>query len=139
MPQVTSRCIVRRGLAGLGLFARRHIPRGAFVIAYTGPRLSAAAAARRGGRYLFALSDGRVIDGNTPRNLARYINHSCDPNCEAVEVTDAAGRRHIKIYALRDIAPGEELTYDYGHEYVRDFIAPHGCRCAVCHRATRRA
>jgi len=61
--------------------------------------------------YLFALSDGRCIDGAVQGNDARFANHSCEPNCEAVE---EAGR--IWIESIRPIAAGEELTYDYSYE-----------------------
>lgn len=106
-------------IQGRGLFARRAIAAGTPVIEYMGEVISAAEGDRRYDEsrmarhetYLFALSDGRCIDGNSQGNDARFANHSCDPNCEAVEVD---GR--IWIEAIRPIDAGEELTYDYGYE-----------------------
>ena len=60
-------------------------------------------------------------------NKARYLNHSCRPNCE----TDIV-KGKVYIYAKRNIKSGEELTYDYGKEYVDDFIKPYGCKCLKC-------
>ena len=74
--------------------------------------------------YIFTLSRNFDIDGNVPWNTARLINHSCSPNCEAwIE-----GRR-IFIHALRDIHPGEELSYDYGFDV--DCYKEHPCRCGT--------
>jgi SET domain-containing protein len=67
-----------------------------------------------------------MIDGNIPANRARFINHSCAPNCE-VRIRN----RRIYIYALRTIQPGEELSYDYGEEYFELHLAGR-CRCAKC-------
>lgn len=105
---------------GRGVFARALIPAGARIVEYTGELITEAEADRRYDdrrmdrhhTFLFALSDGRCIDGAVGGNEARYINHSCDPNCEAVE---ADGR--IWIDAGRDIATGEELTYDYAYAW----------------------
>lgn len=118
---------VKRASAGLGLFATQLIPKGTKVIEYVGERISNAEADRRGGRYLFEVNSRWTIDGKARDNLARYINHSCDPNCEAREV-----RGRVFIYTIAPIAVGEELTYDYGEEYIKDIIAPEGCRCEVC-------
>ena len=105
---------------GKGVFARRFIPAGTRIIEYRGERLRwREAAARSDGRaplnftYFFSLNDGRVIDGGRRGNDARFINHCCEPNCEALEHED--GR--VFIYALRDIARGEELSYDYALIY----------------------
>lgn len=117
---------VKRSSAGLGLFARAPFKKGDFVVEYTGEIIPNEEADRRGTRYIFEISSRRSVDGSTRTNLARYMNHSCDPNCEA-EIDGA----RIMIYALRDIEPGEELTYDYGEEYFDDFIKPVGCRCGA--------
>lgn len=120
---------VKRSVAGLGLFAACNIARGEWIIEYTGEHITHEEANRRGGRYLFTLNDRVVVDGKGRANLARYINHACKPNAEAV-IEDEA---HIMIYAIKPIAPGEEITYDYGDEYVREFIAGK-CRCAHCQK-----
>ena len=110
---------VRRSkLHGNGVFAARKIPR-ARIIEYGGQRISAKEADRRHPTnpddpfhtFFFALSSGRVIDGGDEGNDARWINHSCEPNCEAQE--GKHGKR-VYIVAVRDIARGEELSYDYG-------------------------
>lgn len=102
---------------GNGVFAMRKIPEGTFIIEYQGERISEREANRRkqadtGNPYhtfFFSLESGKMIDGASDGNDARWINHSCDPNCEARE---EKGR--ILIYAVRDIKRGEELNYDYG-------------------------
>ena len=103
-------------ISGLGAFAQRPIPKGARIIEYRGERISPAEADRRYAGspeghphvLLFTVNSRIVIDGGVRGNEARFINHSCGPNCEAM----TEGRR-IWIYALKDIAVGEELTYDY--------------------------
>ena len=118
---------VGQSAAGLGLFAKERIEKGDFVVEYYGPVLTRESADEKGGKYLFEVSKRKVVDGTPRCNTARYINHSCRPNCE----TDIV-RGKIYVYALRAIKPGEELSYDYGKEYFNDFIKPYGCRCARC-------
>jgi SET domain-containing protein len=108
-------------MQGLGAFATRRIPAGTRLIEYAGERLTPEQAdARyhdgvdeRHHTYLFAIDGDIVIDAAVDGNDARFINHSCDPNCDAI-VED--GR--IWIETIRDVAPGEELAYDYA--YVLD-------------------
>lgn len=119
---------VRQSSAGLGLFTEDTIERGKFVVEYYGEMLTRVQADERGGKYLFEINSRKVIDGSPRYNIARYLNHSCRPNCE----TDIV-KGKIYIYAKRNIKEGEELTYDYGKEYVDDFIKPYGCKCAKCH------
>lgn len=114
--------------AGLGLFARIDIKKGTFVIEYTGEKITNEEADRRGGRYLFNIDSKWTIDGKKHHNTARYINHSCRPNCES---RISGGK--VKIYAIKNIKAGEELAYDYGTEYFEEFLKPHGCRCDKCH------
>jgi SET domain-containing protein len=102
---------------GRGVFATRAIPAGTRIIEYKGEHIDWKEALRRDATkgpddfhtFFFSLDDGSIIDGGRRGNNARWINHSCEPNCEAQEED---GR--VFIYALRDIAPGEELNYDYG-------------------------
>jgi hypothetical protein len=119
--------IVRRSQTGLGLFTARSFSRGDFIIEYTGTLLRNEEADRRGGKYLFRVNSRWTIDGRGRENLSRYINHSCRPNCVAY----TRGRK-VKIYSLRKIAAGEELTYNYGKEYFDAYIRPRGCLCASC-------
>lgn len=120
---------VRRSSAGngRGLFAHSRLVKGDVVAEYTGPRIPTSYADLLSTRYLFEIDEKWTIDGSTRKNIARYINHSCAPNCEA----DLREGR-IFICAACDIAPGEELTIDYGDEYFDEFIRPHGCKCQRC-------
>ena len=115
---------IKRASAGLGLFTTGDIKRGEFVIEYHGPILNEEKANEKGGRFLFALSSKLTIDGIARDNIARYMNHSCRPNC-----TPEIDGRRIFFYARRKIMAGEELTYNYGREYFDGFIKPRGCRC----------
>lgn len=118
---------VKRSSAGLGLFADEPIRRGDFVVEYWGEVIPDDVADDRNSKYLFRVEGGKTIDGGTRKNLARYINHSCKPNCEP----EMDGKR-IFVYAKRNIKEGEELTYNYGKEYWKDYIEPYGCRCSAC-------
>ncbi len=121
---------IGRSQAGLGLFAVAPIARGEFIIEYLGKRISTTTAHehewRRGARYMFEVSERWTIDGSSRANRARYLNHSCKPNAEAIS---SGGR--IRIYARKKIAPGAEITMDYGREYFDLFIGK-GCRCEKC-------
>ena len=108
-------------MQGRGAFAMRPIPAGTRLIEYAGERLTPEeadarypeAGDERHHTFLFAIDDDVVIDAAVDGNDARYINHSCDPNCDAII---ADGR--IWIETIRDVAAGEELAYDYA--YVLD-------------------
>ncbi len=110
--------IRRSPIQGLGGFATRHIPAGVRLIEYAGERIAPAESERRypdgvesrHHTYLFAIDDEVVIDASVDGNDARFLNHSCAPNCDAVI---DAGR--IWIETLQDIEPDEELVYDYAY------------------------
>ncbi|OGG79201.1 hypothetical protein A3A39_04975 [Candidatus Kaiserbacteria bacterium RIFCSPLOWO2_01_FULL_54_13] len=123
---------------GRGLFANRPIASGDFVAEYTGVHIPTPYADTLETRYLFEIDSDWTIDGSSRANVARYINHSCEPNCEgeirglpAPRSSRQAGGR-VLIYAARDIRLGEELTLDYGDEYFDEFIRPQGCKCVRC-------
>lgn len=117
--------VARRSRAGLGLFATRPFKRGEKIIEYVGPLIPNKIAENiTNNRYLFDVNSRWTIDGRGRDNIARYANHSCKPNAE----TDIRGK-HVFIYALRKIKPGEEITYDYGKEYFEEYIKKHHCRC----------
>ena len=105
-------------IQGLGAFATRHIASGTRLIEYSGARLTPSqaderypdAAGERHHTYLFAIDDHVVIDAAVGGNEARFINNSCDPNCDAIVDEDK-----IWIETIRDILPGEELAYDYAY------------------------
>jgi uncharacterized protein len=120
---------VKKSSAGLGLFALEPIKKDQVVIEYTGERITEEEANRRGGRYLFEVTDTLVIDGKGRENTARYINHACKPNCEA-EHDEEEDRIYIR--ARKNIKAGEEITYHYGKEYMKQIIGPEGCKCATC-------
>lgn len=118
---------------GKGLYACVDIPKGDFIVEYTGKKILTAIADTMKTRYLFELDDEWTIDAEGEENTARYINHSCEPNAEA-ETHDG----HILISAVRDIGAGEEIAIDYGDEYFDEFIKPVGCKCgAKKHRGER--
>jgi len=129
----------RSAIHGRGVFALTRLSKGTCIVEYRGRRTSWDEAMSRpdsdpsdpAHTFLFGLEDGRVIDARIGGNAARWINHSCDPNCEAVE--DGASR--IFIEALRTIRTGEELTYDYrlavdGPMSKRE-RAQYVCRCGA--------
>jgi len=124
---------------GRGVFALRRIPKGTRVIEYRGERISNEEADRRHEEanqgpftLLFEVDESTIIDAGVGGNSARYINHSCSPNCEAV---NDDGR--IFIEALRDIRPGEELSYDYRLE-TEGPITPRLQAVFLCNCGARR-
>lgn len=118
---------VARGLSGKGVFALEDIPKGKRIIEYIGKDVPVEKQETATGRYLFETGRKKMIDGNVKENTARYINHSCRPNCEA---KGPSGK--VFIYSIKKIKAGEELTYDYGDEYFDDYIRPNGCKCEKC-------
>ena len=128
--------IVRSRIHNKGIFASRDIRKGERVVQYVGEWVSKEEGDRRsevqieraekdpslGEVYVFELNDDYDIDGNVPENDARFINHSCDPNCEADIVKD-----EIWIIASKDVKKGEELTYDYS--YGLDDFEEYPCKC----------
>ncbi len=120
-----------------GIFARREIPNDVPIIEYIGEKITKAESTRRaealvdkakktGGAavYVFTLNQRHDVDGAKGRNPARYINHSCAPNCEAYVI-----RGRIWIYSIREIKAGEELTYNYGFDV--DTWDDHPCCCGA--------
>lgn len=117
---------VRRSRTGLGLFTESEIPKGACVIEYTGKHLTDEEYDRSRSRYLFDLGNGKVLDGTPRTNKARYINHSCRPNCKS-----EVHKGRIFIHAIKRIRPGDELVYHYGKEYFDAFLKG-VCLCPKC-------
>ena len=116
-------------IAGLGLFAAQDIRQGTRILPYIGERISKAESTRRlahGNVYIFTFNHRYDIDGALLRNTARYSNHSCEPNCAIAKTT-----RTIWLVALRDIADGEELTYNYGYDFDLDSYQDFPCHCGA--------
>jgi SET domain-containing protein len=122
---MTRRIVARRSpIHGNGVFAVEAIAKGEHVIEYKGTLMTDADADKMygdggetGHTFLFTLNDEYIIDANRKGNTARWINHSCDPNCQAlIDESDSGDPRKDKVVieAIRKIKPGEELTYDYG-------------------------
>ena len=117
-------------IAGHGLFAAQAIKQGAKIMRYIGEKITTEESDRRlaaGNVYIFGLNERSALDGDTPKNTARYINHSCDPNCH----TEQYGNT-IWIVALRDIQAGEELTYNYEYELDDEPAEPCYCGAPRC-------
>jgi SET domain-containing protein len=128
MPSIPAYVAGRSRIHGKGLFAARALGVGDRVVEYLGERIGKRESARRqNGRCrvcIFELNRRFDLDGAAPRNPARWLNHSCAPNCEAV-----AERGKIWIRTLRAIAVGEELTFDYGYRLA--VFPGHRCHCGA--------
>jgi uncharacterized protein len=122
---------VGRSRTGLGLFAVRPIAKKEYIVTYSGKWITTKEALERerlgNPKYLFEVNSRWTIDGSTRRNLGRYANHSCKPNAEPV-----LRKGKIVLLALRAIAPGDEITYDYGEDYFDYYFKKAGCRCMAC-------
>jgi SET domain-containing protein len=128
MADLAPRLVVKNSsIHGHGCYAGESIPAGSFVVEYTGELIPAEEAFRREadpgreGIYTFWTGNEWAIDGLSEDNTARYINHSCTPNCE-YRIAD----RRVLIYSERDIARGEELTIDYSYAADGERVP---CRC----------
>jgi len=138
-PVKSPHLVIRKSkIAGRGGFAKKDIPKGTTIIEYVGPKLTKPQAdlradqifeaaekdpaGQRGHVYVFEINSRHDIDGSVSWNTAKWINHSCNPNAEAV--TD---RGHIYLEAIRDIKKGEEVTYNYGYSWA--YYKEHPCRC----------
>ena len=122
---------------GSGVFATKNIKKGTRIIEYIGEKIKKSEGDKRSERrikkfldsketgsvYIFELNKKYDIDGSPEYNKARYINHSCDPNCEVDIIDDK-----IWISSIKNIKKGVELSYDYGYEFDEDF-RDHPCKC----------
>ena len=110
---------------GLGCFALHFISGGQRVVEYSGPRLNleqTQKALEKGNEYIFDIDSHYSVDGSVMSNAGRYLNHSCDPNCESDIIFEK-----VWINAMRDIHEGEELTINYNFELEGFFNRP--CKC----------
>jgi len=128
---------IARSRTGLGLFATRAIRKGTKIIRYFGPLLDSRKEKDDAieNKYLFELSNRWTIDGSVRENIARYINHGCKPNAES----DVKPRkRKVFIRAIKNIEPGDEISYDYGTDYFKAYLKPIGCKCDACEKKRRK-
>ena len=115
------------GIHGRGIFARADIPAETRILEYVGERISKKESLRRrkeNNFFVFVVTNKFDLDGAVDWNPARFINHSCAPNCEA-----RMEEERIWIYAVRELRAGEELTFNYGYD-LQDY-EEHPCRCGA--------
>ena len=127
---------VGRSKTGLGLFATKPIRKRTIIFYYIGKKITSEESERReqrGARYIFEISKKFAIDGSTRRNLGRYANHSCRPNAKS-----DVKKGRIFVKAMRDIKPGQEITYHYGKDYLENVLTRRGCKCTTCVRRRSR-
>jgi uncharacterized protein len=128
---------IGRSRTGLGLFATKPIKKGAKIVRYFGPLLDCRKKKDDAveNKYLFELNGRWTIDGSVRENVARYINHACRPNAES----DVMPRkRKVVIRAIKNISPGEEINYDYGTDYFKEYLKPIGCKCDACEKKRKK-
>ena len=123
---------------GSGVFAKKNIKKNQRIIEYIGEKITRKEGDKRsekrlkkylnssltGSVYIFELNKKYDIDGSPLYNKARYINHSCDPNCEVDIINN-----QIWISSIKNIKQGEELSYDYGYSFDKDDFRDHPCKC----------
>ncbi|KAK4470434.1 hypothetical protein MN116_005988 [Schistosoma mekongi] len=132
----TNVVLARSRIQGLGLYAARDISKSTFIIEYLGEVIRNEVANRRErlyesqnrGIYMFRVDDDWIVDATMSGGLARYINHSCDPNCTA-EILHCDNSNHIVIIANKNIEKGDELTYDYKFDLEEDRWDRIPCLC----------
>lgn len=118
---------VGKSRTGKGMFTEEPIKKGACIIEYIGRPVTGEEQYTHRGKYLFETSKTTMIDGAIKENTARFINHSCRPNCE-IDIK----HKRVFVFAKRNIKAGEELNYDYDTEYFDTYIKPRGCKCLKC-------
>ncbi|XP_056399765.1 histone-lysine N-methyltransferase 2A [Hyla sarda] len=129
--------VYRSPIHGRGLFCKRNIDAGEMVIEYSGNVIRSTLTDKREkyydgkgiGCYMFRIDDSEVVDATMHGNAARFINHSCEPNCYS-RVIPIDGQKHIVIFAMRKIYRGEELTYDYKFP-IEDASNKLACNCGT--------
>ena len=126
---------------GRGVFANKNISKDECILEYKGERISWKVALERhphdpsqpNHTFYFSISNGKVIDGKHKGNDAKWINHSCDPNCYANEIKDKNNRLRVFLYAKKNIKEGEELFYDYNLEiegkHTKALKKDYLCKC----------
>ncbi len=124
---------VARSRTGLGIFATEPIKKNTYIAEYVGPLMTNKECDEtRENRYWFEVNARWTINGKARSNIARYFNHSCRPNADPM-IRD----KRIRIKTIKNIAAGEEITYDYGKDYFNAYIKPLGCLCDKCREKRR--
>ena len=124
LPKVLKTALIKvheSTIHGQGVYASVDISKDTCIIEYKGEQISWKKAldlhphdpTQPNHTFYFSLSSGKVIDGNVQGNQSKWINHSCEPNCEAREIKDDTKKKHVFLFALRKIKKHEELFYDY--------------------------
>jgi hypothetical protein len=128
---------VGRSKTGLGLFATKPIKKGSKIVRYFGPMLDCNKKKDDAieNKYLFQITKRWTVDGSVRENIARYINHACKPNAES---DVSAKKRKIIIRAIKNIEPGDEINYDYGTDYFKEYLKPIGCKCDSCEKKRKK-
>ncbi|MFA6266509.1 MAG: SET domain-containing protein [Pseudolabrys sp.] len=125
-----------RARTGLGIFATRPIKKRTTIAEYRGRMLgleAALKAEKSGNRYLYEVNSKWTIDGARHGNIARYFNHSCNPNADTF-IRD----RRVFIRTIKNIEPGDEICYDYGRDYLKNVIGLENCQCSRCRKRRTR-
>jgi SET domain-containing protein len=125
-----------RSRTGLGIFATKPIKKKTRIAEYRGRRLgvdAALKAEKSGNRYLYEVSKKWTIDGAKHGNIARYFNHSCNPNADTF-----IRQGRVIIRTLRNIKPEEEIVYDYGRDYLKNVIGLENCQCSRCRKRRKK-
>jgi SET domain-containing protein len=125
------RVVVKKSSNGKGIFAQEEISRGSKILQYIGKKIPTVEADANPNRYIFEIDEKWSIDGSSFYNLARYFNHSCNPNAESV----LEGEDRIFISAKRKISKNEEITFNYGEDYLKKYFKKSGCKCEKCREA----
>ncbi len=120
--------IIKKGFAGKGIFALEDIKKGTKIMQYIGKKITTKEADAKPNRYIFEIDEEWSLDGSPLWNTARYFNHSCKPNAESI----MEGDDRIFIAAKKNIKTGEEITFNYGEEYLNMYIKKGDCKCALC-------
>ena len=128
-PEKKKKYVIKRSTTGLGMFAQQDILSQTRILEYVGTRMINVEATQADNRYIIVLNETHALDGKDRKNAARYINHSCEPNAAAF----TTGKR-VWIWSQQTIKADEEITINYGPEYLAAYIQPGACRCRGCLR-----
>ncbi len=127
MKKTTKQYAVKRSTTGLGIFAQQDIPKNIRIIEYMGTLITNEEAGKTDSRFIMELNKTHSLNGKHRTNMARYLNHSCQPNAGAYTTG-----KQVWVWSKKPIKAGEEITIDYGKEYFDAYVKPVGCKCKKC-------